>query len=269
MNSNDGLNCWDTGLFSSPIFASLQTCQSFIEFKHWPSLQDYNRLNANKSILNKMGKLITFVSSNKSNEFHLQYEPRIYLSSEVQTRTQNWHDFFNAMVWLTFPKTKAILNEKQYFALRERLPHNKIRTPLENALTLFDENGAIVISDNAELLELLKNFKWHELFWLNRDKVIKHMRFYIFGHSVYEKALRPYIGMTASSLLFHVENEFFKHDMVEQIYWIDRLIEKFFAEGVNVTSDLLEPLPVLGIPGWYKDNEQELFYANKKYFRSG
>ena len=31
----------------------------------------------------------------------------------------------------------------------------------------------------------------------------------------------------------------------------------------------LSPLPVLGIPGWWPDNERADFYDNTDYFRSG
>jgi len=39
-------------------------------------------------------------------EFEDQYEPRVYLKKQLQTRTHNWHDFFNAMIWLRFSETK-------------------------------------------------------------------------------------------------------------------------------------------------------------------
>ena len=31
----------------------------------------------------------------------------------------------------------------------------------------------------------------------------------------------------------------------------------------------LQPLPVLGVPGWWPDNEAEGFYDNRDYFRPG
>jgi hypothetical protein len=31
----------------------------------------------------------------------------------------------------------------------------------------------------------------------------------------------------------------------------------------------LWPLPILGVPGWWAGNEQESFYDNTSYFRSG
>lgn len=34
------------------------------------------------------------------------YEERIVLRGEVVTRPHNWHDFFNALVWMRFPRTK-------------------------------------------------------------------------------------------------------------------------------------------------------------------
>jgi len=53
--------------------------------------------------------------------FEAQYEPRCYLKGEVPTRAHNWHDLFNALVWLTFPATKAVINARHYHALTDAM----------------------------------------------------------------------------------------------------------------------------------------------------
>ena len=38
------------------------------------------------------------------------YECRIWERGEVETRPDNWHDFFNSLVWLSFPHTKNAIS---------------------------------------------------------------------------------------------------------------------------------------------------------------
>ena len=70
------------------------------------------------------------------------YESHIALTAEVPTR-DNRHDLFNGLVWLRFPALKRRLNELQ---AAEIAAHGvgPVRGPLRDALTLFDENGALL-----------------------------------------------------------------------------------------------------------------------------
>lgn len=255
---------------SSPLFEPLLSALKKLKLNHnWPQLNDYNNLLlGNKPILSGSGAKIKFIKQEaKSKEFAQQYEPRIYLKGEVQVRENNWHDFFNTMVWLTFPKTKVVLNSIQYNNLKQRLNKSKIRNSIENALTLFDENGAVIVSCNKELIDLFKNFQWKELFWNRRKEVELQMKFFIFGHSIYEKALNPYLGMTASSVAFIVDELFLKKHIDDQLTSIDELLFNAVENG-NITSPKqLAPLPILGIPGWFSDNACASYYDNKTYFR--
>ena len=50
----------------------------------------------------------------------------------------------------------------------------------------------------------------------------------------------------------------------------DRLLAACMWDRTRMTHGReLSPLPVLGVPGWWKDNEQESFYDNTGYFRPG
>jgi hypothetical protein len=203
-------------------------------------------------------KNIRFVAQEQKDDiFENGYEPRIFLKGEVQTRENSWHDFFNALVWHAFPQTKRMINALQYENQRSRYP-NKDRLPAENMLTLFDENGAVVLSQNDMLLELIREHQWHELFWRRREEVKRDLRIVIIGHGLYEKCLSPYVGMIAQALLLPARNE----------RSIDTYVSEFLMSHKALTTDLLSPLPILGIPGWWPDNNNENFYANKNYFRS-
>ena len=61
------------------------------------------------------------------------------------------------------------------------------RPPQRDALTLFDEDGVVVVSTDAELLELVREFRWKELFWQRRDAVKARMCFCVFGHALFPR----------------------------------------------------------------------------------
>lgn len=238
-------------LLSSPFFAPLMPIlQQFSAYEQLPSLAELNKMLS-------IADIIFVPQSPKSDDFSEGYEPRIYLQGQVQTREQSWHDFFNALVWQQFTQSKKIINQLQYSFQKQRHPE-KTRLPGENMLTLFDENGAIVIAKDPELLVLIKQHRWHELFWERREQVQRDLQVVLFGHGLYEKALHPYIGLTAQALLFSAD----------EITAIDDTVARFLSDsGAALTPRYLTPLPLLGIPGWWPENVDECFYDNKNYFR--
>ena len=208
--------------------------------------------------------------------FEAQYEPRCYLKGEVPTRADNWHDQFNALVWLSFPKTKAVLNARHYHALMDERASGKAgRGAVRDVNTLFDESGVIVVYADADLAGLLREFRWKDLFWQRREQVRPQssrqtMGFYIFGHGLYEKALQPYVGMTGQGLLLSVEPAFFSWPPAQQLTHLDSLLADYLSapEHCRSTRDL-SPVPLLGVPGWAANNEHAEYYDNTTYFRPG
>ena len=76
----------------------------------FPRHDELNAL-AHSSVVSGGGAPIRFVPpASAPGARRPQYEVRIFETGEVQTRPDNWHDLFNALVWLAFPKTKAVLN---------------------------------------------------------------------------------------------------------------------------------------------------------------
>lgn len=257
----------------NPIIPSLHQLKYHND--RWPQLWEYQSLldSYSKPIVNAQKKPIKFVNqSTHCHSFHEQYEPRIFLTGEVQTRLNNWHDFFQVLVWHSFPKTKIMLNALHYHASTTRLKENsknKQRTTLENFLTLFDECGVIVVSRKKNLLELIENFQWGELFWENRKEFGSSIECFTFGHAMYEKALSPYIGMTANALLISVNEEFFNLNYENKLLNIDDIIIKKLNEENPLSPKTLNPFPILGVPNWYEKNNSLDFYLNEKYFRKG
>lgn len=239
--------------------------QVFAKRQCWPSLDEYNAL-LDPPIHGAGGARIRFVAQGrKATRMEDGYEARIYLTGEVQTRAENWHDFFNALVWLSFPLAKSALNAR-HFAAISLDPDNPARGRQRDALTLFDESGVAVVCANDDLAELLREHRWKELFWERREEVRNQMKFFVFGHSLHEKALQPYIGFTGKGLLLKVDADFLARSGQEQL--LDGMIARRFIGDTPPTTRDFTPIPLLGVPGWWPGNEDAAFYDNTAYFRA-
>lgn len=268
-------------MLESPLFEPLHPVVSRLAECAFPSLADCNALLAARSmpIRVRSGEPLRFVGQEHGKlPFDRQYEPRCYLTGEVQTREDNWHDLFNALVWLTFPAAKAAINARHYRSLTEGgAPEDDSkgarsqRGGARDMLTLLDESGVLVVCADPELERLLRDFRWTELFWRQRDRVHAAMGFYLFGHGLYEKALRPYLGMTGQGLVLPVEPDFFAWPLERRLSWLDGLLADYLSAPGNCRgSRELTPVPLLGVPGWTPENEILGYYENNaSYFRAG
>jgi len=263
---------WNPSFFKqTPLFWPITPTltENIISSPSWPTLDQCNQLLSN-NIPNKNQKIITFVEqASTCHSFEEEYEPRIFLSGEVQTRLHNWHDFLQVLVWKTFPKTKALLNEIHYSAAIERYEKNdKQRSKKENFVTLFDECGSIIVSADKNILELVENFEWNKLFVENKVLFDNAIDCITFGHAMYEKALSPYIGMTSHCLLLQVDTSYFELTPDKKTSYIDEAITNHIKKISGLNTRSLTPLPILGVPDWH-NNQTDEFYKNTSYFRPG
>lgn len=194
------------------------------------------------------------------------YEGRLYERGELEFRERSWHDLFNVLVWLAFPRAKAALNARHHAAPVVA----RGRGPVRDALTLFDESGMIVLSADADLPEMIRGFRWKELFWTHRARVADGMLFLPFGHALCEKVLAPYKGITGRCLLFRTTPEILHLPADAQLRQVDMLVAGHLADPAAMLGTReLAPLPLLGIPGWCEDNRQEEYYDDREQFRPG
>jgi len=196
----------------------------------------------------------------------LVYECRIWENGEVETRPDNWHDFFNALVWLSFPLTKNALSAAHVGAMQQ--PGEK-RTLLRDTLTHVDECGIVVLSAQPALLDLLRGFRWRELFVDRRAEVRRDMRFIVFGHATYEALLAPFRGLTAKAVLYEVDAGLLALPVTEQVAAVDRMLAADVAARRFVRPRDFQPLPLLGIPGVVPENEDPAYYDDTWQFRPG
>ena len=254
--------------FCTPPFDSLRApLERLVADASWPSI---GRLNESAAgFKNFRGQAIRFIADDSSTAAP-HYEIRIAETGEITTR-ENWHDFFNAMSWLAFPEAKSAISEmhaRLLFARGEK--EVRERSTARDVLTLFDEGGIIVTSSDESLLDLIRRFDWKALFVDRRADVIARMDFWLFGHSMLEKALDPYVGVTAKAILFMVDDRFLTSSPVEKMRHIDQRAAAWLMDETNLTSSKnFSPVPWLGIPGWWKANEAPAFYSDQQYFRTG
>ncbi len=252
----------------SPLYAAIAPALERLPEDRWPS---HDELSAAASgIVTARGMALRFVKPREHGDRERRYyELRIAAIGEVETRPESWHDFFNAIAWLAWPKAKAAINAQHAAILEERgEEESKRRSPLRDALTLFDEGGVVVASSAPDLLRLVKDFEWKQLFWDRRPELEQHMRFFAFGHALCEQALTPYLGMVAKTV-FIPAGDLIALPAREQLARADALIAAHFRERANFASPkAMAPMPVLGVPGWHPDTARESFYDDAQHFRS-
>lgn len=194
------------------------------------------------------------------------YEARIAARGEVETREDNWHDWFNGLVWLTFPRAKAALSARHAAGLAVA---GALRGTVRDAMTHFDECGAVVVAEDASLLDSLAGFRWQELFVERRAEVVSGLRVFIFGHATYEALLVPFRGLTAKCVLTPVSAGWLQMPLDEQLAAIDGWLAADFAAGRHGDPRALHPLPLLGVPGVVPESDDPAYYDDTWQFRPG
>jgi hypothetical protein len=214
------------------------------------SLDRLNQAAEETDLRTASGRAVRFVPPGPADPY---YEVHLHETGRVQTRPENLHDLFNALVWLAFPKTKALINALH----AEEIPreHGR-RGSRRDLLTLLDEGGALVECDDAELVSLARNFEWKALFWQQRERVRRHMRILILGHATLEQALEPRPGIACKAVF------------VPRDAPADEAARAWLAALPKETSPRqVPPLPVFGYPGWLPESERADFYDDSRYFR--
>ncbi|WP_246190159.1 DUF3025 domain-containing protein [Pandoraea captiosa] len=194
------------------------------------------------------------------------YEAFIAATGGVPTR-RNLHDFFNALIWLTFPRAKAALNARQAGAIATD-GVQATRGATRDAATLFDENAVLFACSEPSLGEALRAFDWHTLFVTRRADWGRACEVQAFGHALLEKLVSPYKSVTAHAWIVDVPHDYFDAPPLQRRRWLDERIAPPLMSAPLSTRQFA-PLPVLGIPGWWSANEDPAFYRDASVFRPG
>jgi hypothetical protein len=198
------------------------------------------------------------------------YEAFISETGAVPTR-DNLHDFFNALIWLSFPRVKQRLNALQAAEIAKSLAtkissddRESSRGKLRDAATIFDENATLVICSDTEWIAALRGHRWHDALFDRRSAFGHTAGVVLFGHALMEKLVSPYKAITAHALVISVEPWLLQAPQEKQLSWLDATVAGQLAGGL-ATGDFT-PLPVLGVPGWW-DGQDQAYYADRSVFR--
>ncbi|MDR3371521.1 DUF3025 domain-containing protein [Rhodoferax sp.] len=184
----------------------------------------------------------------------MAYEQYIFDSGGCPTR-KGLHDFFNALAWMNFPLTKRRLNQL-HAAQIAQTGIAPVRGPTRDALTLFDENAALLRAPDA-LWDALVDKDWCRVFGELRP-LWQQSQLTLFGHALLEKLVVPRKSMSAHVYRVHPATD----EIADVDTWLaadlsaDKLASKPFAH-----------LPVLGVPLWWLGNEVPGFYDDPSVFR--
>ena len=167
------------------------------------------------------------------------------------------HDFFNGLVWLAMPQAKARLNELQADEIQAR-GVGAVRGPVRDAITLLDENGAVLDAPPA-LWDALQQRDWRRLF-VELRPMWSDARLLVCGHALLEKLVAPRKELTA-----HVWRSQVSLDSPGAA---DALLSRSLTPRL-LAAKHFTPLPLLGIPGWSAGNRDDCFYDDAQVFRPG
>ncbi|MES2941977.1 MAG: DUF3025 domain-containing protein [Pseudomonadota bacterium] len=187
------------------------------------------------------------------------YEQFIFNTGTVPTR-DNLHDFFNGLCWLHFPLTKKRLNQLQAAEIA-RAGVQQLRGRVRDALTVFDENAAFLCAPQA-LWDALEARDWKKLF-IELRPLWAEAQLVLFGHALLEKLVSPRKPITAHVYRAQPAIDLADVDVLKEL---DAWVASELNADKLATKPFL-PLPVLGVPGWWPENENFCFYDDSHVFR--
>jgi hypothetical protein len=241
-----------------PAFDSLAPAASFLD--------QFNANAARLGLQNHRGQAIRFVPQADLPP-STAYEEFIGTSGCVPTR-ENLHDFFNGLVWQTFPLIKRELNALQAAQIAQA-GIKQSRGPARDAATIFDENAALLVlregAAGRALADGLRGHRWHEALYAKRAMFGPDAQVWLFGHALMEKLVAPRKAITAHTRMLFAPDAWFDLDWEDRRAWIDMQVAgQLCTEGLSTAA--FTPLQVLGVPGWWP-GQDEAFYLDETVFR--
>lgn len=210
------------------------------------------------------------------------YENYIHTHGLIPIR-DNLHDWFGACVWSVFSQSKSLLNTKHIQYTNDNQHANR-RNKVRDTITLFDENGAILVVCDDDIghriANGLYNFDWQTClvdtrsYWVNPNCNISHVnqkaQVFLFGHALLEQLINPYKSLCSHTLIIQVPDCFFEQSLEKKLSQLDDYLYRYLSDFLNesVTPKQLSPLPILGVP-YFWDNTNPIFYQDAFVFRSG
>ena len=243
-------------IFKHPVFHDVADFLPWAVSEQWPDVKALNQSSVTLSHACTGKPLVFTKQSAELLDDGMHYEQRIFQRGLIATRENNWHDLFNAMMWLKYPKIKSALNERQWGDIER---HGlKTRTPAQCAMTLFDEAGAIVTMPEA-MLACWKQHDWHGLFIEHADVWREgRARVAVFGHALLDHALVTETLLVAKCMVLE--------DKCDLSICFERIAHDIHIENSLRSNSELRTLPLCGIPGWHSATDSAQFVKSAACF---
>lgn len=222
-------------VFEQPLYHALHDFKGVLTAHDWPCMAALNGLLAVQGAGFVEQDDVLLADG-------LHYEVRIALRGQIATRACNWHDLFNALVWIRYPAIKQALNARQCEDIAALGPVRRSRA--QAALTQFDESGVIVRVREPALLAAWDAHDWPQWFepaaWRRGDIAVAA----VVGHALMEQGLFPGRLLVGKCLVVVGEDD------ALAVAEVARAV----GEGRALQDPLeLRPLPLAGVPGWQPD----------------
>jgi hypothetical protein len=255
--------------WAHPWYDAVRPAFDSLEPAAGPADRFIDRFNANAARLqlqNHRGQPVRFVPQ-AALPPDTAYEEFIGATGCVPTR-ENLHDFFNGLVWQTFPLIKRELNALQAAQIAAA-GIKQSRGPARDAATIFDENAALLVArdtgDGRALVDGLRAHQWHDTLYLRRAAFERDAEVWLFGHALMEKLVAPRKAITAHTRVLFAPDAWFGLAWEDRRAWIDMQVAgQLCTEGLATSG--FTPLPVLGVPGWWPQQDAA-FYLDQTVFR--
>jgi len=264
-------------VFMHPIFTQVERFRELITMPAWPSIEQINALPASDEADAALPRFVLQDDMLLADGLH--YEARIHEHGQIATRSDSWHDLFNAIVWRQHHALKSALNARQCAEVLRI--GAKARSRAQDALTQFDEAGVVVVLRDDSLLELWDEHDWTGLFWREREAWHDgRIEVIVFGHALYEHALLPEVLLVGKCLVVHVNASCSEQtgSGVPPLpstmrghasgSMISALAQAIADDRLLNDPAELRPLPLSGIPGWHPRTDEQAFYRDADCFRS-
>jgi len=243
-------------IFRHPVFNDVAEFLPWAEGEQWPKVESLNS-STRKLTHRYTGMPLVFEKQTADLVLDgMHYEQRIFQSGQIATREDNWHDLFNAMMWLKYPRLKSALNARQWNDVH--LHGLKTRTPGQCAITLFDEAGANVTMPD-EIPECWKLNDRHGLFIDHADAWLSgRARVAVFGHALLDHALVTETLLVAKCIVLE--------DKADLPLSLDGIADAIYSENRLLANRELRTLPLCGIPGWHSASDSAEFVRTAACF---
>jgi Protein of unknown function (DUF3025) len=231
--------CWDPGLLDRSELLSRfrEVAPELLSCSEWPSLALYSKCaESRRRELASEYPPLAFVAPQPKRqraprtepiELRKLYDGRIALESQVPCLAECFHDLFNVLVFSAFPRSKRVLHARQYRALTQWIPAGATRLPgrrtrEQDALTVFDEGGSVVLLTSAG------HAAWQSALRAGETRVeLPGAACVLFGHALMEHVLHGLPTVRSSALVLVTDED---RDGLRLFDWLDEQIATRLAD---------------------------------------